>query len=967
MNKKFINGFLLASLIVGSAGTFTSCKDYDDDIDNLQQQVDAINIKLGDLTEKLKDGLLVKNVTSNADGGIAITLSDGNTYNIGANGAPGNSWTIGSDGYWYENGQKTNYLAIGQNGTNGTNGTNGENGCYYVPNVSTGNFDIYRDGKPVESTTISWRAQESSAGSTAVTSFYSGNTLTLANVDSGRKNEKGEPIYESVELTIGSPVGSIEFIPSVMSSNVAYPTTDSEFFFLTKYISDAKYNSANKDFIVQTDFNKSNVVALEYRLNPSDAYIYEFAPAEFINRSVTSRADGDATTLLNVVTKDVTVKDGNNERVEKSYFTAGNGEISINATVNGTKLSIGNKNDIVALQLKNGQKNWSTSDYVAIKGTEIDALLVDSATMIKNPTAGVKEFYNRTKAIVSAAAETSDFIQQFVTLSDAANAELVYTGELNLRELPGLYSNQKSEWLSKLGFTGMSYKFSLPKEYKSNDVQGTNQQWFVELNGTVLTVNRKNLTDGLTPAIDRTPVVRVDAFLTDNAGNETMVGSAYIKVKIVREPTTAPVDKNAYNYELGVKEYEYHALAATPTLINQMDWTMVNNKIYGVTGLTANTFWNYYGGANKSYEVKVTTTENTGAEKVIGTGTAQANNTFTITNDGISCETTLGSSDTQTSNIKFSVDNKVKTENTYKDFDGKGAQYVVTITIPSNNKAVRGDVVVKQTFYVREDCKEYTFNPNYYAGTVQGKENVVITKGKVVGGSWKLEMNISEVFQMINNRNIFSYFNTVNNATAINFALDPAGQPNVSYTQSSGNGTIALTAPLTTKELFAGMKYDVTLVNGEKCTFKFNILFRNPFVATKGAALSLNGNEIGKVEVDTKPSVLVNDVDGKAIYSWNASSRALVLSSLALNGYKLNASDVTVTYAFKNTQAYKDFTNNLDPASTFGINASTGVVTYENLGAVLIKSYDLEIEATVSFGNISKVTCSIPFSVKGQN
>lgn len=176
----------------------------------------------------------------------------------------------------------------------------------------------------------------------------------------------------------------------------------------------------------------------------------------------------------------------------------------------------------------------------------------------------------------------------------------------------------------------MNYKFSLPKEYKSNDVHRTNQQWFVELNGNILSVNKKNLTDGLTPAIDRTPVVRVDAFLTDNTGKEVMVASAYIKVQIVREQTQAPSDQKPYSYELGTKYYEYHNLTATPTLINQMDWTMVNNKIYGVTGLTAQTFWNYYGGNANTYDVTVTSTKNN-QTVTIGSGSANADKTFSIT------------------------------------------------------------------------------------------------------------------------------------------------------------------------------------------------------------------------------------------------------------------------------------------------------------------------------------------------
>lgn len=146
-----------------------------------------------------------------------------------------------------------------------------------------------------------------------------------------------------------------------------------------------------------------------------------------------------------------------------------------------------------------------------------------------------------------------------------------------------------------------------------------------------------------------------------------MVASAYIKVQIVREQTQAPSDQKPYSYELGTKYYEYHNLTATPTLINQMDWTMVNNKIYGVTGLTAQTFWNYYGGNANTYDVTVTSTKNN-QTVTIGSGSANADKTFSITKEGISCETTLGSGATQTSNIKFTVDNKVHTQNYYDNF-----------------------------------------------------------------------------------------------------------------------------------------------------------------------------------------------------------------------------------------------------------------------------------------------------------
>ena len=45
MRKKYLSALLFGALLFASAGTFTSCKDYDDDIDNLQQQIDGLATK----------------------------------------------------------------------------------------------------------------------------------------------------------------------------------------------------------------------------------------------------------------------------------------------------------------------------------------------------------------------------------------------------------------------------------------------------------------------------------------------------------------------------------------------------------------------------------------------------------------------------------------------------------------------------------------------------------------------------------------------------------------------------------------------------------------------------------------------------------------------------------------------------------------------------------------------------------
>ena len=45
MRKKYLSALLFGALLFASAGTFTSCKDYDDDISNLQSQVDKLATK----------------------------------------------------------------------------------------------------------------------------------------------------------------------------------------------------------------------------------------------------------------------------------------------------------------------------------------------------------------------------------------------------------------------------------------------------------------------------------------------------------------------------------------------------------------------------------------------------------------------------------------------------------------------------------------------------------------------------------------------------------------------------------------------------------------------------------------------------------------------------------------------------------------------------------------------------------
>ena len=53
MKRKYFSALLMGALTIASVSTFTSCKDYDDDIKSLQEQIDKSGSTVGDLQTQL--------------------------------------------------------------------------------------------------------------------------------------------------------------------------------------------------------------------------------------------------------------------------------------------------------------------------------------------------------------------------------------------------------------------------------------------------------------------------------------------------------------------------------------------------------------------------------------------------------------------------------------------------------------------------------------------------------------------------------------------------------------------------------------------------------------------------------------------------------------------------------------------------------------------------------------------------
>lgn len=81
MNKKYLSAILFGALMLGSTGTFTSCKDYDDDISNLQTQITANADAIKALQDLVGNGKFVTGVAGNGNT-ITFTFNDGSTVPV---------------------------------------------------------------------------------------------------------------------------------------------------------------------------------------------------------------------------------------------------------------------------------------------------------------------------------------------------------------------------------------------------------------------------------------------------------------------------------------------------------------------------------------------------------------------------------------------------------------------------------------------------------------------------------------------------------------------------------------------------------------------------------------------------------------------------------------------------------------------------------------------------------------------
>ena len=644
---------MLALMGIGGSAMMTSCKDYSGDIDDLQNQINGINSQLlkvdetvGTLQGEINKGNYVAKLEKSGNN-LVVTMSDGSSYTIemAANGT-GTAWTIGSDGYWYENGVKTEYKATGSNGDT----------VYCYPNEDGYWWKVTEDPsgqKTEENMGIKWTTGSEDSVSN-VDFAYAGNYLTISFIDSNGDSQ-------TVKLLNGAGLAYVEFMPSVLNPKVDYPTTDNQIYNIDGSLVAPSGLTASTVLSTYWNFNhafdKSNQVLLEYRISPSDAYVANDPKGAFINRDVKTRTDSDKNKLMNNV-KQETVGSKTNETVLQVTST-------YNQSASHWIATQAQEYDFVAFQLNyNGSADdvtTFTSDYIAPDPLPVAPRIV----VPENKVSDYKEYepgYNRYgtssyqpywyydnihPVLDDSDLQTDSYLKHVVGNPGVyPDLYMMYNGSLDLSEWVALYGYDARDYsntalpendryvgpINYFGnapltvFNGISYEFSLPEEYLALDTQNTNQQWFVQLNGSVLSVDPKSGSN-LTQAINRTPVVRVDAYMTDNyfdlqadqseaaaKANRKLVASSYIKIEIVDMAPEKPTDKGILERYMQPFDRYYHNLYSNAYLNNNADlnnisvtdksntyyvayydWTDFNRDIYSYLSLNSQNFWNHYG------------------------------------------------------------------------------------------------------------------------------------------------------------------------------------------------------------------------------------------------------------------------------------------------------------------------------------------------------------------------------------
>ena len=611
MKRKYLSALLMGALTVASVSTMTSCKDYDDDINILQGQIDALSKTLSELQTKINDGSILKSVESDGNGGIKVTVTKNGTdtsYNIkqgeqGAAGKDADVWKIGEDGYWYKNDTKTEYKALGtkgETGETGATGAAGKDGKYYVPNPETGTFWVYGDGdKAAYDSKIVYTATNEDV----ITAVWDNDNLTLTNV-AGAPGKK-------IVVSLSSALKSLVFDPDFYYAGI-------EAFDLATY----KYNPATvKAVDADGDYSKDAPIVAD------DAFTYapDLAATYFLNPSNAKMSNDAAKYSFIAYNKDYTrvaADYGSTFKVESADLTT-KGKVTVHAKYNGNaikNIAENNQVTVLALQYTSGD-SVVTSDFAAIKASTYSKLVLNNPTLQHVDAIPSHLYQTAQDAILNDAQIHVAWNSKGIDLREYVNTDRTYDKDEN----PTCKAWDKNAAEGLVEKSGFKYSFELVG-YKSGDNK-TSQSAHAAIASNGYTLRPQMTAGGKQQAygaaqneatIGREPLVRV--ILKDTVNNK-IAAVGYIKVVI--EKTVA--GNKAEEVDLVTVNKPYTIACGDNNIdLQKVTWAQVEEQLYAKLNMSKEAFEDAYeldGGTADAKQFEKATTDEVAlaADKKIGT------------------------------------------------------------------------------------------------------------------------------------------------------------------------------------------------------------------------------------------------------------------------------------------------------------------------------------------------------------
>ena len=1076
------------------SSVFVACDKYDDDIQGLQQQIDALKATVASLQGEIDGGAVITDVTANSEG-IVVTLSNGKSYTVkngkdgakgdkgeqgiqgeqgvaGADGKNGSVVTIGDNGNWFidgvdtgkpsqgaqgekgdkgdqgekgdkgDQGEKGDKGDQGEKGDKGDKGDQGEQGVAGPQGPAGANGQDGKDAdviyfKPcTDKECDNYGKWEKFVNGVEDETYVGESWLPTGTITAVFNPETGELEFHNVEgaengivkLDTKAQLASLAIVPEYMTDGLGMPVVSS--YYIEKWSS---YDKEKKRNVYS--FIASNEINITYRVNPTNADLngVEFS---FIDRVVKTKAQGDNTNLLTYVDHSIVDNalvvsakaneidylgdDSKTADTEHNLFalkaTTANGDVvsdyakfereelyyylvcDWNAKKDGT-FNYNYRSQEIQTPASARSTNKLLDEPIEFKDKNIDNLENYQSLEV---IAEVDEAYdlqvvrNHHKEIVNKGTNWNP------TAKEGVCATFVYNGSIDLDDVVTLvgFGGNGFEDIVNFGFD-VTYKFSKPESFISTEDKVTNQQKYVVLNESTNVVTVDPALPTMRSAIGRTPIFKVEAYLT---GTETLLADRYIILNIVEKEidpveeidnpfiTSDPVEysnivpvgpNGELSYKVDNKKYNATSVA--------IDWETVSDDIYEALGMSASEFAKNYKQSKVEWFQYVVNDDDEVVKAAMPAGV-----------NGVETLTGTGAVNTETAAAYITFDpTQVEL--------GKDTVFVKFV---SENDLVYPDVTIAFEYEITHNNQFPALNADYqienttvdvpYANATTGKlagfETMSLetlqSKGKLVGGTWKFQNTIREFladyFKKLSGSTVvdkdlpgnhkamtFELVGFVYGGKMYDAYLNPTYKVGTKtiFDVSTGMGAemtnaqtldydedIVITEALKASEASRTYVIKMTVVpesvNMDPCEKLFAVNFVRPFtVEVDEAVLKTLPAEAYYVSLDSL--VTVKDLAGNVIYAKNANHPDYKIDKTTglSNWDKLGATEYAAKYGLGSFAWNKAFTYALNPQAEidFGGNLviENGVIKWDNDGGDLQKDKVTNSVVTLTIPSIA--------------